>query len=299
MIPLECPYCFAPLEIGDDRGGRSMTCPFCKGQVQVPKPHKPKRPRRYDEYELEDDDAALQGSLVSRGKLSEAEIESLEDEEPEKKKRRRPKMEWRLFLGGFAFPWSPGAVMQWLLIGLWGTMAGWLARMAFVFGVNRPLAESSLYETIVALLAALGALLAGVASAAVAAIYGLTILLETTAGNDRMENWPNVGLFLDWVDQLWFIVNTAVVSGLLGLGLDWLLPGLLGTRESTVAVDGFLPVSHFPALHLGDRLAVLADFGFRPRQPGTPRTCVAGLLRPGRRPAGGGRGGGLLPRPAT
>ena len=32
-----------------------MTCPFCKGQVDVPVPH---NPRKRNEYELEADDVA-------------------------------------------------------------------------------------------------------------------------------------------------------------------------------------------------------------------------------------------------
>ena len=214
-----------------------MTCPRCKGQVEVPKPH---GPRRRDEYDLKEDDAALPGSSATVGRLTAADIAKLEeDEEPRKKKRRRPKMEWQLFLGGFAFPWSPGAVMQWLLIAVWAAVAGWLIRSALARGINHPLGEASMYESIVALLSALGALIAGVSCAAVAAIHGLTILLETTAGNDRMENWPNVGFFLEWIGQIWFIINTSAISVALGLGLDWLLPGLPGGREVTVAITVF------------------------------------------------------------
>ena len=214
-----------------------MTCPRCKGQVEVPKPHKP---RRLDEYDLEADDATPHGSSASPARLTRTDLDALEeDEEPEKKKRRRPKMEWQLFLGGFGFPWSPGAVMQWLLIAMWAAVAGWLTRSAIAMGIDQGLGGGSIYQAIVALLSALGAMMAGVACAGVAAIHGLTILLETTAGNDRMENWPNVGLFLEWIGDLWFIINTVAISIALGLGLNWLLPGLLGPREVTVAVTVF------------------------------------------------------------
>lgn len=217
-----------------------MTCPFCKGQVEVPVSHKP---RRREAYELKKDDAS-----ASRGKLTTADIETLEeDEEPQKKKRRRPKMEWRLFVGGFGFPWSPGAVMPWLLIAIWATVAGWLTQSTIILGINQDLAESNIYQTILAMLAGMGAILAGIGCACVAAIHGLTILLETTAGNDRMENWPNVGLFLDWMGDLWFIVNTAVVSVVLGLCLGWLTADLLETRDMAVAITVFFV---FPILLL-------------------------------------------------
>jgi len=245
MIFFECPYCAATLEIGEGRAGGSMTCAFCKGQVEVPKPSKP---RRHGEYDLEGDDGRPRGSSATLGKLTAADIEELEeDEEPRKKKRRRPKMEWQLFVGGFGFPWSPGAVMQWLLIAIWATAAGWLAQSAIALGIHQALGGANLNQSILALLAGMGALMAGVALAGIAAIHGMTILLETTAGNDRMENWPNVGLFLDWIGDLWFIFNTATLSVVLGLGLDWLLPGLLATREWTVAIMVFFV---FPILLL-------------------------------------------------
>jgi hypothetical protein len=239
MILFECPYCAAHLEIDEGRAGRSMTCAFCKGQVDVPKPAKP---RRREEYVVEEDD-----SLPAHGQLTAADIAALEQEEPPRKKKRRPKMEWQLFIGGFGFPWSPGAVLRWLLIALWAALAGGLIHAALAMGITEGLAEANIYETIVAMLAGLGAVLAGLACAGVAAIHGLTILLETTAGNDRMENWPNVTLFLDWVGDLWFIFNTAVVSVALGLGLAWLAPDLIVSRETTVAVAIFFV---FPVLLL-------------------------------------------------
>jgi hypothetical protein len=222
-----------------------MTCPRCKGQVEVPKPHKP---RRRVEYDLQEDDATREGTSTSIGTLTEADIEALEEDEgPRKKKRRRPKMEWQLFVGGFGFPWSPGAVMRWLLIALWAAVAGGLTHAAIALGIGQGLGFADMYQTIVALLSALAAVLAGVACAGIAAIHGLTILLETTAGNDRMENWPNVGLFLDWIGELWFLINTAVVSVALGLGLAWLLPGLPAARGVTVAITVFFT---FPVLLL-------------------------------------------------
>ena len=98
--------------------------------------------------------------------LTAADIAALEeDEEPRKKKRRRPKMEWQLFVGGFGFPWSPGAVMQWLLIAFWATVAGWLVHSAIALGIDQALGGANMYQTIVAMLAALGAMLAGVGCA--------------------------------------------------------------------------------------------------------------------------------------
>ncbi len=208
---------------------------------------KPQKLRQQDEYGMEGDDATPQGSSASLAKLTKADIDQLAEDEGPQKKKRRPKMEWQLFLGGFLFPWTPGAVMQWLLIAIWAAAAGWLTRSAIALGIKQGLGDVSMYQTIVAMLAAMGAIIAGVGCAAIAAIHGLTILLETTAGNDRMENWPNVGLFLEWIGQLFFVINPVVITVALGLGLDWLLPEVLGSREMMVAVTVFFV---FPILLL-------------------------------------------------
>jgi hypothetical protein len=245
MIVLECPFCSAHLEIGEDRAGRSMTCPFCKGQVEVPKPQKPPR---HEEYDLEADDGHPPASLTSVAGLTDADLDELDEEdEAPQKKRRRPKMEWHLIVGGFGFPWTSGAVLHWLLIAIWATIAGWMYHVAVSLGIERPLGDADMYQSIVALLAALGAMVAGVCCAAIAGIHGLTILLETTAGNDRMQNWPNVGLFLDWVGQLWFIFNAAMVSLMLGLGLNWILQDIVFLHGATITVTIFFT---FPILLL-------------------------------------------------
>jgi hypothetical protein len=244
MILFECPFCAAQLQIAESRAGRSLTCAFCKGQVEIPKPSKRSR---HGEYELREDDESPTARAAARGTLTVAELEALDAEEEPKKKRRRPKMQWQLVIGGFGFPWTRGAVMRWLLIAAWATVAGWLTRWAVDLGIGQSFVEANIYHTIVALLAAFGAIVTGGACASIAGIHGMTILLETTAGNDRIENWPNVSFFLDWIGQLWFLFNTVVVSLFLGFGFHWLLADILGSRLYTVTVVVFFA---FPLLLL-------------------------------------------------
>ena len=288
MIPFECPYCSAQIQIPAGRVGRAITCPRCKGQVPATKPP---QPVRHDEYDFKDESAAHVPAPTRS--LTTSEIEALEaEEEPQKKKRRRPTMEWSLFLGGFGFPWTPGAVLQWLLIAIWAAAAGWLTHAALAMGIGQPFGEANMYQAILAILAALGAVIAGVGGAGIAAIHGLTILLETASGNDRMENWPNVSFFLEWIGNLFHIFNSAALSVVLGLGLDWLLPNLLGAREITVAItvfflfpifllctletdSAFLPVSSVVLASLGRQcLAWLAFFA----QSGSLLTAAAALV---------------------
>ena len=102
MILFECPYCAAELEIGESRAGRVDDLPPLQrpgrgaqaAQAPAARGIRPGRGRR---------GAARIVGLG--GTLTAADIEALEEDEgPRKKKRRRPKMEWQLFVGGFGFP---------------------------------------------------------------------------------------------------------------------------------------------------------------------------------------------------
>ena len=138
------------------------------------------------------------------------------------------------------------AGLQWLLIAIWAAVTGLLTRSALLLGLHQELERPTCTRPS-RTSGGLGAPLAGLCCVGIAAIHGMTILLETTAGNDRMENWPNVGLSLDWAGELWYIFNTAVVSILLGLGLDWFCVNPPTIRDIPVMIVVFVT---FPILLL-------------------------------------------------
>ena len=86
-------------------------------------------------------------------------------------------------------------------------------------------------------LAGLGAIVFACVFAVLAAIHGLTIVTETSAGNDRIESWPDLGLFLNWVGNLFYVFNAAVLCLALAQLLNWLVPG---AHAAIVGVTTFL-----------------------------------------------------------
>jgi hypothetical protein len=171
-------------------------------------------------YDLADDPA---GKSAAAKAVEPVVSVSVVERKPE---RRRPRAasQWNLSAGSFAFPWTPGALTRWLLISTWAATTFWLVRSALAWGIGSPL-SGNLYTEILALLTAMGAVLFGTASAAVAAIHGLTILTETSAGNHRIECWPNVAMFVEWAGDVFYIVNAAALSVAPGFALGWLVPG--------------------------------------------------------------------------
>ena len=77
---------------------------------------------------------------------------------------------------------------------------------------------SSFGIVIESVLTGLGAIVFGAVFAALASIHGLTILTETAAGNDRIERLANIGLFLEWFGNLFYVINAAALAAALACG---------------------------------------------------------------------------------
>jgi hypothetical protein len=185
----------------------------------------PRPPQSEDEYGIRDEAVDRRAAA---GDVRPADFAG-EGAGPDPVQPRRSALKWDLFLGGFGFPWTPGAVARWVLISVWAVVTLWLARLAGSLGIGGagPAGNDMLVfgGVVAGVLTAMGALVFGTVTAALAAIHGLTILSETSAGNDRIECWPNIGLFLEWIGNLFYVFNAAAICVALAVGLGWLLPG--------------------------------------------------------------------------
>jgi len=198
---------------------------------------KPRPPQSEDEYEIKEEAVVRQAAVQA---IDAADL-PVEQGAPDEEHPRRAAMKWNLFLRGYGFPWTPGAMARWCVISVWAVAALWLARLFFGLGIGGagPAAgnEMALFGGVLAgVLAGLGAMIFGLVFAALAAIYGLTIVTETSAGNDRIESWPNAGLFLEWLGNLFYVFNAAALCVALAVALDWVLPG---ARAALIGITTF------------------------------------------------------------
>jgi hypothetical protein len=203
-----------------------------------------RRPQGDDEYEIADEPAEHPAVAEAVQRL-----ESHDDQDgPEVQRWRRSPMEWNRFRDGFGFPWMPGAVSRWIFISVMAIIPLWLAGVALALGIGGGGSAGNevgaFAGAVAGVLAGMGAVVFGVVFAALAAIHGLTILTETSAGNDRIECWPNIWLFLDWIGNLFYVFNAAVICVALACGLGWLVPG------ARAAVTGLTVFFLFPLLLL-------------------------------------------------
>lgn len=136
----------------------------------------------------------------------------------------RPRLpRWPLASGVFGFPWRRGPRVRWLQMSIWGSLIGYLGAVAVAMANTSATGMAGVGPAILGLLATAIAATTVAGWLAVASIDGLTILTGSAAGADRIENWPNPSLFIDWLDDAFFVVNSLAMSATVGLGLTWLL----------------------------------------------------------------------------
>ena len=80
----------------------------------------------------------------------------------------------------------------------------------------------------------------------IACAYGLAILRDTAAGNDKIENWPDT-LWIDWISEGLYVVNPLLGSVAPGYFLNWLLK-LTGPVSWLIVAGSFIVL--FPILLL-------------------------------------------------
>jgi uncharacterized protein YbaR (Trm112 family) len=215
-VAVVCPVCHTRLHFTLDRVGQMVICPDCLVPLVVPPP-KPKKAGWVERSEPHQ--TSYDANQAPRQTLTPV------DDRPPKIQRRylvptadRPSLPPHPFLTGvFGFPFSPGVLVRWLVFSFTalfvanlGLFAARLAMQGFGAMVAVPM------------LAATG-FLAAFWIAALGSSF-LVILSETASGNDRIQQWPDV-VFLDWIFDAAFPVNSLAVAAVPGAGMAWLDPG--------------------------------------------------------------------------
>jgi DNA-directed RNA polymerase subunit M/transcription elongation factor TFIIS len=211
--------------------GQQVTCPDCGRGMIVPPPRrkrpKPDLSKEIDgEYETPLDSAGEeQTSATFQPPLwfSDRFRKMLDAKGESTAKSRPPPMP--LISGVFDFPWRRGCLEKWIWLSAGATLFaemgvfGWnLGRgigLSAGIGASGPAVLSMLFMLLAGVL--------GVCWAGVFIINLLTILGDTAAGADEVGHWPEAVAFIDWVGNTFFVVNSLVLSVLVGQGVGWLL----------------------------------------------------------------------------
>ena len=214
-VAIECPVCHTRLHFTLDRVGQTAVCPDCQVPLIVPAP-KPKLPASLESEQGPVDYAVDQ---VPQQTLTPG-----LDTSPEGRRKYlvpsgdRPSLPAHPFLTGvLSFPFYRGVLSRWLGLSLAGMAIAALGLYAAELAMQG-------YGALVAvfILAATG-FLAAFWIAALGASF-MVIVSETASGNDRIQEWPDV-VFLDWMLDAAFLVNSLALAAVPGAALAWLDPG--------------------------------------------------------------------------
>jgi DNA-directed RNA polymerase subunit RPC12/RpoP len=238
-IAVICRSCRTLMHATEDQIGQELTCPDCRTRNLVVPPAEPKAPRSvlvpdHEAYQLDEAFAPTERPAVIqtqyKGMLHEQEREAEVAREDEKVARgKKPRRQtdvrgrpilprWPLLTGIVPFLFSRGVPVRWLTLSAVAALGAVLA----LFGVGSIGAGGG---GSAGQLSAMG----GVCFLAIACIIGIlwsaalasviiTIVTESSEGNDQIQHWPPPGP-AEWFPELIYVLMAAFVSAFPG----WLI----------------------------------------------------------------------------
>lgn len=226
-FPVICPLCHTRLHATLDQVGSKMVCPDCLTQITVPPP--PEKLPEIDPME------GVEPSYTYSPPTRPPEFQPIFDcswtkdlDEPEPTRPRRQSRLVRakkkpaisgLFFGILGFLLYPRVRTRWLVFSILGILPAYCAVGAIRYGSIDDYVPQFLGLTF-----SMGTGIFTLGFIVVTAPSLLAILVDTAAGNDQVENWPE-GPFVDWAFNGFYILNALAVSMLPPAGLAWLASG--------------------------------------------------------------------------
>jgi len=254
FFPVYCTVCDTLMHATARQVGAKLTCPDCGAKTVVKEPPA-ERPVESalvpdgEEYQL--DEASAPGPRPVPAALKKLEAEKTPDkkETGEPSQRRRPKCPkvplvqgvWPMLLRSPVPAWWMGLSVPLMLVAV-------LASQAFV---SIEAGNPFVMVCSVAAACILGSLWISAAGA-----LWLSILTESSEGNDRLYNPPSP-VFLDWLLQATYLVIASAVAGIPG----WAIGQVVPQAGLALAIGGWLvgfPVLLLSALEAGSPLAIFS-----------------------------------------
>jgi len=225
-----CPVCQARMHATEDQVGRQIVCPDCGVAVVVRPPPAPKRKPSpavdsSDTYDIRDGDDDVSAGLADYaprvyGRLRRApptESAAGEEAEPGSPARGRPApTRWPFLIGILEFPLYRGSRNRWLGLSLGALLVSYVVALAIKIGSVPAAGIAAVGHFMVCMLFSGTSFVLAAIWVAVASAYCLAIIRDTAEGNDQIVNWPD-DMFLDWLGESFYVINSLVLCMLIGL----------------------------------------------------------------------------------
>jgi len=220
LFPLHCPLCDSLMYAGRDQVGQEIVCRDCEAYFVVPPPPPPRRKldlrsQAGEVYGVSDSIEApeYEPLVLTAGWRLRPGTESAADRHREADRLRTRPPRWTFFSGIFGFPAYRGSWQRWLGLSLGAMLPLQLIGNAVVLARAGPGKEWAIGLTYSGLAFVLGTIWSIIASA-----QYLAILRDTADGYHQIENWPEA-MFLDWLGDAFYLINSVALSVIVGLGI--------------------------------------------------------------------------------
>lgn len=260
MVPVHCELCDTLQYVAPELVGTMVECPDCGHSTRVrpsrPKP-RPRAPREPDvEVEPPTDSLApsapeLYTRLHDFDRLSDEEKEAAIARVATNRKARPQMTRYPLLSGWGQFITAPGVVARWLALSI--VMSGFAALAVFAF--------SMLFQGFGAMagmpLLCGAAVIGGLWFAMLSATF-VTIVTESSEGNNQMMAWPSINP-VDWMGETMFILVATLAAGAPGYVLFQIAGANVPLLLLSIAVSTwiFFPLTHLSTLEASSPFALL------------------------------------------
>lgn len=260
LAPVHCELCNTLQHVPLDKVGKEVTCPDCGLSTRVPRPgakaeRGPKRvERRSDTERSEIEVDELHASVLPASapplysRLQSFDSQSQEEQERQisrvaTNRRARPKMPRMPLLTGWkAFAFGPGVIARWLVL-------SGLIVVPIVFAAIGLTLLTSGFGAIagVSLLCSAGTAFALWFAGTCA--YCVTIVTESSEGNDTVQQWPSINP-VDWLGETTYLIIACSASAIPGwaVGQAAMLPPPYSVLPMALSVWLFFPIVHLSTL---------------------------------------------------
>jgi len=252
-IFIACPQCGTRMHFAKKHAGLQAQCPDCETIFVIPQPRQDKR--RGASVNLEQGQYDVGEITVDRRDVALPTPKAWTEPPPlESSKALAQRPRWTFFSGVVLFPWRGDVILYWTYLTGGILIMGLL--LAFITGLYQQAASGSQFGGIAMAFPAIALTWATILTVSFGGACMWSILRDTAAGADVIEEWPSADWRV-WIYPLLYLVYLASLAAVGGNAVQWVAhtpPGLL----QAIAAMLLTPVLLLSTLETGHLLTVVS-----------------------------------------
>lgn len=254
LIFVACPLCATRMNFAAKHAGRRAQCPDCGTKVVVPQPaaQKPQRTIELEQGQYTVGQVTVEKRAASLPAPKQwTERDETESSKPKPVKSRAKKSPRSFFSGVFLFPWRRDVVLYWVYFS-----AGILAVGLLITLIQSLLGSGNPMGGFAMAFPAMACLWIGLFTGTFGGACSWSILRDTAAGADDVEEWPSANWQV-WIYPLLYLVFIASIAAAFGYAVQWMANTPPGLAQAITALL-LTPLLLLSTLETGHPLSIFS-----------------------------------------